>query len=74
MKQTKTPTVRSRVVLYKKKVLGETKVTVLDKNKIDAEIQKDLKYYFEYKPNENVESNPDWLDYKAIYSRVISKN
>ena len=54
--------------MNERKVLGEMRVAVIDKDKINFNPQDDLQYFFEYKPNEYVENNPDWLGHKVVYN------
>lgn len=50
------------------KVLGAAKVAKIDETKVVTHIDEELKYYWEYKPNEVVIDQPDWLDKAVTYS------
>ena len=53
--------------INEEKVLGEMRVAVIDEDKTISNLQNDLQYFWEYKPNEVIEDKPDWLDYKVTY-------
>jgi len=60
-------------VIYKRffsknKVLGTVSVAPISKSDVVIYDLPELKYYFEYKPNENIEVNVPWLSNKVTYS------
>lgn len=58
--------------LYQKnqqqKVLGVAKVAQIDETKVVKNIDDQLKYYWEYKPNDLITDQPSWLKKKITYS------
>ncbi len=53
--------------IKERKVLGEMKVAIIDKDKTTSYSQDDLQAFKEYKPNLYIEDSPDWLSDGVVY-------